>query len=61
MLYKVKHKTFIQCFEHAECIAIDVFDMLGIGVTECTVMGSLEDVKKKETQNYLLKLLWLIS
>ena len=21
-----KRKTFIQCFEHAECIAIDIFD-----------------------------------
>ena len=27
--YKVKCKTFIQCFEHAECIVIDIFDMLG--------------------------------
>ena len=26
---KVKHKSFIQCFEHAECIAIDIFDVLG--------------------------------
>ena len=22
-------KTFIQCFEHAECIAIDIFNMFG--------------------------------
>ena len=22
-------KSFIQCFEHAECIAIDIFDVLG--------------------------------
>ena len=29
MWYKVKPKTFIQCFEHAECIAIDIFDVLG--------------------------------
>ena len=27
--YKVKRQTFIQCFEHAECIAIDIFDVLG--------------------------------
>ena len=27
--YKVKHKTFIKCFEHDECIAIDIFDVLG--------------------------------
>ena len=27
--FKVKRKTFIQCFEHAECIAIDIFDVLG--------------------------------
>ena len=27
--YIVKRKTFIQCFEHAECIAIDTFDALG--------------------------------
>ena len=25
----VKRKTFIQYFEHAECIAIDTFDVLG--------------------------------
>ena len=31
VVYKVKRKTlnFIQCFEHAECIAIDIFDVLG--------------------------------
>ena len=27
--YKVKRKTFIQCFEHVECIAIYIFDVLG--------------------------------
>ena len=39
--YEVKLKTFIQCFEHAECIAIDIQQ-----VTECTGMGSLDNVKK---------------
>ena len=33
MWYKVKLrillKTFIQCFDYAECIAIDIFDMFG--------------------------------
>ena len=29
MGFKVKRKSFIQCFEHAECIAIDIFDVLG--------------------------------
>ena len=29
MWYKVKWKTFVQCFEHTECIAIDIFDVLG--------------------------------
>ena len=28
-LDKVKRKTFSQCLEHAECIAIDIFDVLG--------------------------------
>ena len=27
--FNVERKTFIQCFEHAECIAIDIFDVLG--------------------------------
>ena len=27
--YKVKRKSFIQCFGHAECFAIDIFDVLG--------------------------------
>ena len=27
--YKVKRLPFIQCFEHAECIAIDIFEVLG--------------------------------
>ena len=27
--FKVKRKTYIQYFEHAGCIAIDIFDMLG--------------------------------
>ena len=27
--YKVKRETFFQCLEHAECIAIDIFDVLG--------------------------------
>ena len=35
---KVKHRifltTFIQCFEHAECIAIDIFNLLCLGVTD---------------------------
>ena len=26
-LYKVIRKTFIKCFEHAECIEIDIFDV----------------------------------
>ena len=26
---KVKRKIFIQCLEHTECIAIDIFDVLG--------------------------------
>ena len=26
--YTVKRKTFVQCFEHAECILIDIFDVL---------------------------------
>ena len=60
--YKVKCKTFIQCFEHAECIAIDIFDVLG---NEWLIApGSLDDVKKEThfpQQKYLLELLWLIS
>ena len=28
MWYNVTRKTFIQCFEHAECIVIDIFDYL---------------------------------
>ena len=32
----IKSKTFIQCFEHAECIAIDTFDVLGNELIECT-------------------------
>ena len=27
--YKVTRKTFIQGFEHAQCIAIDIFDVFG--------------------------------
>ena len=34
--YIVKIKTFIQCFEHAECIAIDTFDALGNELIEST-------------------------
>ena len=34
--YIVKRKTFIQCFEHAECIATDTLDVLGNELTECT-------------------------
>ena len=29
--YNVKRKTFIECFEHAECIAIEISDVLGNG------------------------------
>ena len=35
-------KTLIQCFEYAECIAIDIFGVLG-----CNGSGSLDDVKKR--------------
>ena len=29
VVYKVKRKTFIQCFEHTECITSDIFNVLG--------------------------------
>ena len=49
--YKVKlcifTLTFIQCFEHVECIAIDIFWRVGQWVTECTRMESLADVVKE--------------
>ena len=45
--YKAKCKTFIQCFEHAECIAIDIFDMLGIEWLNAPRLGSLDNVKKE--------------
>ena len=58
--------TFIQCFEHAECIAIGIFNLLCWAVTD-TRTGSLDDVKNTPLHThfpqriYLLELLWLIS
>ena len=35
----------MQCFEHAECIAIDIFDVLGNEWLNALGLGSLKDVK----------------
>ena len=39
--------NIFQCFEHAECIAIDIFDVLGNELPNALGPVSLNGVKKK--------------